>query len=171
MGRSVFSLMSSGWNCHHAPLISSLISWDWQSPKLFGLKCTPFATVEKTNTVYYVVQRCRPINANSSVPAKPSYIRKSPILSGFQLLLFSNCFTLLQHVPSIWKVAFVASYHSSLWMHCIQLWFVNRLWTHQVEAELTPAQGFLLGPHLRSGATTKYLLMGKHWGSVYLCMV
>lgn len=112
---------------------------------------------------------CRPINANISVPAKPSYIRKSPILSGFQLLLFLNCFTLLQHIPSIWKSG-VCHELSFLPVNTLYI-VVTRLWAHRVEAELTSAQGFLLGPHLRSGATTKYLLMGKHWGCVYLCMV
>lgn len=58
---------------------------------------------------------CRPRNASIRVPL---YIRKSLILSGFQLLLFLNCFTLLQHIPSK-KVAFVASYHSSLNALCI----------------------------------------------------
>lgn len=40
------------------------------------------------------------------------------------------------------------------------------LWTCQVEAELTSTRGFLLGPHLRNGATTKCLLTEKHWGCV-----
>lgn len=40
------------------------------------------------------------------------------------------------------------------------------LWTCQVKAELIASPCFLLGPHLRSGATTKCLLMGNHGGSV-----
>lgn len=69
--------MSTGWNYHHVPLISSLMSLDWQLTKVFGLKYTPFKI---TNTVSYVFHDVRPQMPNISIPSKALIHQKSPIL-------------------------------------------------------------------------------------------